>query len=99
MADLTSRFGFLNRHVDGLPTEERLIAVIIKDVNGEQVDLCNWKPFDPKRYHPDHLPGDGYLGTAYITTSPFFGIGFHAWAQSDSEFVHYALVPPSPVLV
>jgi hypothetical protein len=90
--DLEQREGWVNRNTNGLPTEPTTMKVITKDVDGERVYLCKWNPFDKSQYRDIHMPGKGYLGTAKVIEGRYKGIGFHAWAQNNSEFVWYDVV-------
>lgn len=53
--------------------------------------ICQWEPFERDNYLPEDMPSDGYLGTARTIGRPF-NIGFHAWEQTDHEFVWYRLM-------
>lgn len=92
MKNLKQRKGFINRNIDGLPLKRTIIKVITNDSDGEHVDICNWKPFNPKNYAEHQLPSYGYLGTATVVNGQYPGIGFHAWKQNNSEFVYYQIV-------
>lgn len=92
MKNLEKRESFVNRHADGLPDKTITMRVIIKDVDGEHIYLCEWKPFDKSRYSKENMPANGYLGTAKVIEGRYTGIGFHAWKQNNSEFVWYAVV-------
>lgn len=90
--NVKQRKGFINRHIDGLPKKIVTIKVVTEDYDGEHIDTCEWKPFDPKNYVGIQMPGEGYLGTATVIEGQYPGIGFHAWEQNNSEFVYYAIV-------
>ena len=77
--------GFVNRHTNGLPDKITTMRVVTKDVDGEHIYLCEWKP---SQYSKEN---DGYLGTAKVIEGRYTGIGFHAWEQNNSEFVWYAI--------
>jgi hypothetical protein len=87
---LKQREGFTNRHTDGLPKENCLIKIIVKDVGKEFTHVCDWKPYDPSLH--GEKPAEGYLGTARVVTGRCKGIGFNAWEQNDSEFVWYSKI-------
>jgi hypothetical protein len=98
MKDLTIKEGWLNRHIVPLP--EAPAKIIFYDnfcraeEGEEQEVLCEWHPhdvFDSAR-RCGKQPAEGYLGTARKLNSPYKGIGFHAWEQNNSEFVHYKLI-------
>ena len=91
--NLEKREGFLNRHVDGLPKQKVVMKVVTNDSQGEHIDLCEWRPFDPKNYKEGvEIPGKDYLGTVKIIEGKFKGIGFHAWDSSNSEFIYYQII-------
>lgn len=92
MKNLENRIGFKNRHADGLPAEKVYMKVVINDVDGEYIMLCEWKPFNKEKYSTNNMPIDGYLGTARVIEEQFNGIGLHAWAQNNSEFEYYSVV-------
>jgi hypothetical protein len=92
MKNLEQREGFVNRHTNGLPKEKCAMKVITKDVDGEHIYLCEWKPFDKNQYSKENMPDDGYLGTVKVIQGRYTGIGFHAWEQNNSEFVWYSVV-------
>ena len=92
MKNTEQREGWVNRNTNGLPTEPTTMKVATKDVDGEHVYLCEWKPFDKSQYSEKDMPGEGYLGTASVIEGRYKGIGFHAWQQNNSEFVYYQLV-------
>ncbi len=92
MKNLEKRDGFLNRHTDGIPSEITIIRVVNVSSSGEDIFLCEWKPFKPEHRTKNFNPGTGYLGTAKVVEGRWKGIGFHMWEQNDSEFVYYALV-------
>ena len=92
MKNLEQREGFVNRHTNGLPYKTTIMRVVTKDVDGEHIYLCKWKPFDKSQYSKEKVPVDGYLGTVEVIEGRFSGIGFHAWEQNNSEFVWYAVV-------
>lgn len=48
MKNLEQREGFKNRHIDLLPEQIRKINIVTKDINGEHIYLCEWRPFDKK---------------------------------------------------
>ena len=79
--------GFVNRHTHGLPDKITTLRI----VDGENVYLCEWKPFDKNHYSKENMPAEGYLGTAEVIEGGFKGIGFHAWEQNNSEFVWYTV--------
>lgn len=90
--NLEQREGWINRNIDGLPKEKSTIKIINKDVDGEHIHVCEWKPFDKSEYRENDMPGTGYLGTARVIQEPHMGIGFHAWDQNNSEFIYYKIV-------
>ena len=92
MKNLEKRNGFKNRHIDGLPTENVNMKVVINDVDGEHTMLCQWKPFNKEEYSASNMPADGYLGTVKVIEKQFNGIGFHAWKQNNSEFIYYSVI-------
>jgi len=92
MKNLQQRDGFVNRHTNSLPKEMCIMKVVTKDVDGEHIHLCEWKPFDKNQYMKIDLPCEGYLGTAKVIQGRYTGIGFHAWEQNNSEFVWYIVV-------
>lgn len=89
MKNLKSKKGFKNRHKDSLPKIESNIKIIVNDIEGEQVILCKWIPFNKDNYTQDQMPAEGYLGTAKIIEKRYNGIGFHALKENDSEFIYY----------
>jgi hypothetical protein len=92
MKNLEQREGFVNRNTNGLPDKTTTMRVVTKDVDGEHIYLCEWKPFDKSQYSKENMRGDGYLGTVKVIEGRYTGIGFHAWEQNNSEFVWYAVV-------
>jgi hypothetical protein len=92
MKNLEQREGFVNRNTNGLPDKTTTMKVVITDVDGEHICLCEWKPFNKSQYSEENMPADGYLGTAKVIEGRYTGIGFHAWEQNNSEFVWYAVV-------
>lgn len=82
--------GFNNRRIDPLPTNECVMEVITNDVDGQHIDLCEWRPRTE-----DSDAGEGYIGTAKVIAGKWKGIGFHAWEQNDSEFLYYKLMSNS----
>jgi hypothetical protein len=92
MKNLEQREGFVNRNTNGLPDKITTMRVVTKDVDGEHIYLCEWKPFDKSQYSKENMPADGYLGTVNVIEGRYTGIGFHAWEQNNSEFVWYAIV-------
>lgn len=92
MKNLEQREGFVNRNTNGLPDKTTTIRVVIKDVDGEHIYLCEWKPFDKIQYSKENMPTDGFLGSAKVIEGRYTGIGFNAWEQNNSEFVWYAVV-------
>ena len=56
-----------------------------------------WKPFDKKNYNKENMPSESYLGS-FVFESPqndykISGTyGFHAWENSDSEFLEYRIL-------
>lgn len=104
MKNLKERIGFKNRHTDGLPKEKVNMKVIINNVDGEHIMLCEWKPFNAKDFTGKKSPAKfggtqyvdkpakGYLGTVKVIQEQFNGIGFHAWEQNNSEFVYYSII-------
>ena len=91
MKNLEQKEGFINRHINGLPNKITTMEVVIKDINGEHIYLCKWKPFKKYQYSKENMPDDGYLGTAKVIKGTYKGIGFHAWEQNNSEFVWYKI--------
>ncbi len=87
----TSRPGYINRHVDGLPKKERIIKIVYNDIDGEHIFLCKWHPFDPTNPPTDVEHDRAYLGTAR-TLDRKINIGFHAWQPNNYEFIYYQLV-------
>lgn len=86
--NLTPKEGWLNRHTDGLPIEKCSIRILARE--GEY-DTA-WEPFDPADYEhlsKEYWPAKGYLGACKVINHKYAGIGFHAWRQSDSEFIYY----------
>ncbi len=85
--------GFLNRHLDGLPKEKCFVEVVTRDFSGTHIFKGEWRPYDDNnpRIFEDR-PSEGYLGTFKVLQEDGFGIGFHAWADSDSEFVYYRVL-------
>lgn len=93
MKTITPKYGFLNRHMDGMPKKETIIQIIYDDFEGEHLLTCKWFPFNPKMYDADNMPEEGYVGTARIIKGEkHFGIGFHAWLQNDNEFIYYKII-------
>ena len=93
MKNTKPKNGFYNRHTDGLPLVQCEINVLISRSNtGDQIYLCEWQPFDPKKYEKNDLPATGYVGCAYVISGKHAGIGFNAWAQNNSEFVYFSIV-------
>lgn len=90
MINLKKIKGFKNRHIDGLPVKKANMKVIINDVDGEHIMLCEWKPFNKDDYTKENMPSNGYLGAVKVIQGLFKGIGFNAWGQNDSEFVYYS---------
>lgn len=88
--NLSKRRGFKNRHIDGVPKHQCKMKVITNDVNGENVFLCEWNPFDKSKFNEYNMPGKGYLGTVKIIEGTYKGLGFHAWKQNNSEFIWYS---------
>ena len=84
--------GFVNKHTNKLPDKITTMRVVTKDVYGEHIYLCEWKPFDKSQYSKENMPADGYLGTVKVIKGRYTGIGFHAWEQNNSEFVWFAIV-------
>jgi hypothetical protein len=74
-------FAVFDRRCDNMPTKKCSIE-IFKD--GEWI-ACEWNPRTS-----ESQADAGYLGTASTTTRPL-QIGFHAWAQNDSEFRYFCL--------
>jgi len=83
------RKGFINRHETPLPDYSCQIEIIKTDSYQSQIMSCDWIPFDASKYHKDHMPSKGYLGTARKNAGEYKGIGFHAWKQNDHEFIYY----------
>lgn len=92
MKNLEQREGFVNRHTNGLPKEKCAMKVVIKYVDGEDIFLCEWNPFDKSQYTETNMHAKGYLGTVEVIEGRYKGIGFNAWEQNNSEFVWYAVV-------
>jgi hypothetical protein len=92
MKNLEQREGFVNRHTNKLPDKITTMRVVTKDVDGEHIYLCEWKPFDKSQYLKENMSADGYLGTLKVIEGRYTGIGFHAWEQNNSEFIWYAVV-------
>lgn len=92
MKNLEPREGFKNRHIESLPDYNCVIEIVHKDIDGEHIYKCNWKPFNKNDYQEHLMPDVGYLGTATVIEGPFTGIGFHAWEQNDSEFVYCKVI-------
>jgi len=92
MKNLEQREGFVNRNTNGLPDKKARMKVVTKDIDGEHIYLCEWKPFDKSQYSKENMPSEGYLGTVTVIDGRYTGIGFHAWEQNNSEFVWYAVV-------
>lgn len=90
--NLEQRDGFINRHTHGIPDKPTKMKVVIKDFVGEQVLLCEWKPFDKSQYTKEDMPPDSFLGTATVIDDLFNGISFHAWDENNSEFVYYVII-------
>ncbi len=82
--NLTTREGFLNRNVDGLPEKKCIVNAVTNDVDGEHVLICEWEP--------KQVSATGLLGTLRLLEGPHKGIGFHAWAQNNSEFIYYQII-------
>lgn len=84
--------GFKNRHIDGLPTEECHMLIVVDDSSGRATHLCEWKPRDSK-----DTADDGYLGTAYRLSNGKTGfIGFNVWESNNHEFVYYQKLDLAP---
>ena len=98
MKNLEQREGFVNRHTNDLPKERCVMKVITKDVYGEHIYLCEWKPFNRNQYTETNMPAEGYLGTANVIEGIYTDIGFNAWEQNDSEFIWYAVVNDSVII-
>jgi len=47
---LKKKNGFKNRHLDGLPDKKVNMKVVINDVDGERIMLCEWNPFNKNEY-------------------------------------------------
>jgi hypothetical protein len=92
MKNLQQRDGFINRHTNGLPDHKCAIRIIVSDVSGEDIFLCEWNPFDKSQYSETDMPSEGYLGTARVIFGRYSGIGHHAWEQNNSEFIWYKIV-------
>jgi len=92
MINLEQKEGFLNRHKNSLPKEKCIIRVVVLDVEGEHIYLCEWKPFDESQYTETNILAKGYLGTAKVIEGKQTGISFHAWEQNNNEFIWYAIV-------
>lgn len=92
MKNMEQKENFLDRHINNLPQKKCVIKIIHQDINGEQVYLCEWRPFDKSQYQANNMPSEGYLGTAKVIEGKYTGIGFHAWKQNNSEFVLYSIV-------
>ena len=59
MKNLEQREGFVNRNTNGLPDKTTTMRVVTKDVDGEHIYLCEWKPFDKSQYSKENMPADG----------------------------------------
>lgn len=91
MKNLDEREGFLNRHINPLPTDRICwIRFINKDSDGEHIYIGKWYPKLADNYTENNQPAEGYLGHVTIV-GPVFGstIGFNAWEQNNSEFIYY----------
>ncbi|WP_107039950.1 hypothetical protein [Brumimicrobium mesophilum] len=89
MKNTKAKEGWLNRHVDGLPTGKCKLIIDLEPFVGPDENanfLCYWHPVADKEIHTK-----GYLGTATVGENRN-GIGFHAWEQNNSEFVYYKIV-------
>lgn len=88
----TEKEGFLNRHLSPLPDYPIKARIITKDIEGESVHVCEWKPFKKENYIGEKMPSEGYLGTM-VTIDPIgIRIGFHAWESNNSEFIYYEIL-------
>jgi len=92
MKNLIKRKNFKNRHLDGLPTEKVNMKVVVNDVDGEHIMLCEWKPVNKNDYSFDNMPDNRYLGTAKVIEEKYNGIGFNAWKHNDKAFVYYSVI-------
>ena len=89
---LDKKEGFLNRHEKAMPKKNTVVKIVTKDIDGEHIYTCEWRPFNKVNYLVENMPSKGYLGTAKVIEGEFSGIGFHAWKQNNSEFVLYSIV-------
>ena len=88
MKNFDEKKGFKNRHSNKLPSEKKIIEILIDN----EIKLCWWCPFDKNDYDKDNMPSKGYLGTARVINdqkSLYKSIGYHAWEQNDYEFIYY----------
>jgi hypothetical protein len=84
--DLSSIPGFMNRHINQLPSEKCIMKVVFKDTDCDHIHICEWLPNNRLNTH------EGYLGSAKVIESEFHGICFNAWEQNNSDFVHYVVI-------
>ena len=88
------KYGYLNRHIVGMPTEICDIT-IITDINNDKIN-CQWIPYLPKYFH-DHWDMVSYdnskilIGKIIVTTKTL-KIPFYIWNDTDSTFIHYKLI-------
>jgi hypothetical protein len=88
----TQREGFLNRHIVPLPSHKCILKIITMDLDVEQIDTVEWRPFNEANYSKENLLAEGYLGTAKLISGRHAGIGFHAWENHSGEFIYYQIV-------
>lgn len=91
------RYGFLNRHTDGMPRRQSNIEIATTHINEETLVKCRWFPYKPpiegeeaEKTEDNH--GEGYMGVAKTTDANRPVIGYNAWKQNDAEFVYYKIL-------
>lgn len=80
---------YKNRKFHDLPKTKTDIQIIVTSKKeGDETFKCRWIPYNENT----NQPRPGYLGTARIKKGRFAGIGFHAWKNTDAEFIYYKIL-------
>ncbi len=86
MKNLEVKEGYLNRHLNPLPTDKEIFIKIIHNGNDGIVD-CRWFPNQHK---------SDCLGTARRYTqlgkSLILHTGYNVWEPNNDEFIYYSVI-------
>jgi hypothetical protein len=91
MKNLDKKEGYLNRHLNPLPTDNVYpIEFLYDDYDNQHVYKGLWYPALSDNYTENNIPLQGYLGTVKVKEP--LDQKFYAWKQNDSEFIYYKLL-------